>query len=209
MRAEGIRADDLSSSRSSEAEPPDAFFLPQLDAGELDALNWATRSFGGLSLRVPVATPALVEVLCDRLLEAQALHLADRPVAEIAGVVGRAVARWYDPEYPLRRLAERWIPEITGYAPEMVRRGLKRYLKTFRHDRLLRFVAQDFENPLVLDGFQPNRAGGRSRAYGPRLTSQIFAGNVPGLPAWNLISGLLVKSAALGKSASGEPLFPV
>ncbi len=209
MRTGGIGADDLSSSRSSEAGPPDAFFLPQLGAGELDALDWTTRSFGGLSLRVPVATPALIEVLCDRLLEAQALHLADRPVAEIAGVVGRTVARWYDPDYPLRCLAERWLPEVTGYAPEMVRRGLKRYLKTFRHDRLLRFVAQDFENPLVLDGFQPNRAGGRSRAYGPRLTSQIFAGNVPGLPAWNLISGLLVKSAALGKSASGEPLFPV
>lgn len=187
----------------------DGFFLPQLDAQELAALDWTTRSWDDVCLRFPVVTPDLVDRLCDRLVQAQTTHLADRPVMEVTEVLGRAVARWYDPDYPLRRLAEQLLPTITGYAPEMVRRGLKRHLKTFRHDRLLRFLAQDLENPLVLDGFAPNRAGGRSRAYGPRLTTQVFAGNVPGLPAWNLICALLVKSATLGKSASGEPLFPV
>jgi hypothetical protein len=187
----------------------EAFFLPQLGAEELKQLEWTTRCWGEVALRLPTVTPELVNRVCDRLLEAQASHLADRPVMDIADVLGRAVARWYDPEYPWRRLAEELLPAITGYAPEMVRRGLKEHLKTFRHDRLLRFLAQDFDNPLVLDGFQPNRAGGRSRVYGPRLTTQVFAGNVPGAPAWNLVCALLVKSATLGKSASGEPLFPV
>lgn len=192
---------------SSGAGAIDAFFLPQLESHELAGLEWATREAGGVTLRLPVATPELIGMLSDRLLRARAAHLADRPVMEIADVIGRAVARWYDPDHELRRLAEDLLPAITGYAPEMVRRGLKRYLKTFRHDRLLRFLAQDFDSPLVLDGFQPDRAGGRSRAYGPRLITQIFAGNVPGLPAWNLICALLVKSATLGKSAGGEPLF--
>ncbi|HET7327409.1 MAG TPA: acyl-CoA reductase [Nocardioidaceae bacterium] len=187
----------------------DGFFLPQLSQAELAELRWVTRPMAGLTLRLPVVTPQLVDRVCTGLLGAQARQLAERPVMEVAEVVGRAVARWYDPDYPWRRLAEETLPAITGYAPEMVRRGLKDHLKTFRHDRLLRFLAQDFDNPLVLDGFQPNRAGGRSRAYGPRLTTQIFAGNVPGLPAWNLVCALLVKSATLGKSASGEPLFPV
>lgn len=194
-------------------EVVDGFFLPQLTAAELAGLAWTTRTIGSgaaeVELRFPVVTTQLVELLSDRLLQAQAARLAERPVMEIVEVVGRAVARWYDPDYPQRRLAERLLPQLTGYSPEMVGRGLKEHLKTFRSDRLLRFVAQDFDNPLVLDGFQPNRAGGQSRAYGPRLITQIFAGNVPGLPAWNLICGLLVKSATLGKSASGEPLFPV
>ena len=187
----------------------DAFFLPQLDAAELAALEWTTRPVGAVALRFPVVTPQLVEQLCDRLLQAQLEELAERPVMDVLEVLGRAVARWYDPCCPQRRLAEELLPQITGYAPEMVRRGLKEHLKTFRRDRLLRFLAQDFDNPLVLDGFQPNRAGGRSRAYGPRLTTQFFAGNVPGLPAWNLVCAFLVKSASLGKSAAGEPLFPV
>ncbi|SDY57760.1 Acyl-CoA reductase (LuxC) [Modestobacter sp. DSM 44400] len=202
--------DDLDSSR---AEVLDSFFLPQLTAPELGGLTWVTRRVdgggGAVLLRSPVLTPDVVELVCDRLLAAQAAVLADRPVMDIAEVVGRAVARWYDPDHPGRRLAERLLPQITGYAPDMVRRGLKDHLKTFRADRLLRFLAADFDNPLVLDGFQPNRAGGRSRAFGPRLTTQVFAGNVPGLPAWNIICALLVKSATLGKSASGEPLFPV
>lgn len=191
----------------------DGFFLPQLTASELAGLEWTTRlvgsDAGSVALRMPVLDSAVVDLVCDRLLQAQSAFLADRPVTEIAEVVGRAVARWYDPEHAGRQLAERLLPQITGYAPDMVRRGLKEHLKTFRVDRLLRFVAQDFDNPLVLDGFQPNRAGGRSRAFGPRLTTQVFAGNVPGLPAWNIICALLVKSATLGKSASGEPLFPV
>ncbi|WP_160669327.1 acyl-CoA reductase [Pseudarthrobacter sp. ATCC 49987] len=187
----------------------DGFFLPQLSQAELGGLTWETRSWGGVALRMPVVTPHLTDLLCQRLLQAQADHLADRPVMDIVEALGRVIAKWANPDYLWRRQAEQLLPIMTGYAPEMVRRGLKEYLKTFRRDRLLRFLSQDFENPLVLDGFQPNRAGGRSRAYGPRLATQIFAGNVPGLPVWNLICGLLVKSATLGKSASGEPLFPV
>lgn len=187
----------------------DGFFLPQLSRDELDSLDWTTSSWGGTVLRMPVVTPELVDRVCRRLVRAQAEHLADRPVMEIVDVIARVISRWSHPDYPWRVQAEELLPAVTGYAPDMVRRGLKDYLKTFRRDRLLRFLAQDFDNPLVLDDFQPNRAGGRSRAYGPRLTTQIFAGNVPGLPVWNLVCGLLLKSATLGKSASGEPLFPV
>ena len=187
----------------------DGYFLPQLDLSELAALEWEVRDIGGVALRMPVVTPELVELVAQRLLAAQATYLSERPVMEIVEVLGRVMSRWYDPEHPGRRTAEELLPAITGYAPEMVRRGLRRYLKTFRRDRLLRFLAQDFDNPLVLDGFQPARGGGRSRAYGPRLIAQVFAGNVPGLPAWNLICGLLVKSASLGKAAADEPLFAV
>ncbi|MBG6219011.1 hypothetical protein IWX75_003499 [Arthrobacter sp. CAN_A6] len=196
---------------SPPAEGPvhDGFFLPQLSPTELHELMWETRSWGGVVLRMPVVTPPLIDLVCQRLLQAQADYLAERPVMDIVEALGRVTARWSAPDYYWRRQAEQLLPSVTGYAPDMVRRGLKDYLKTFRRDRLLRFLSQDFENPLVLDGFQPNRAGGRSQAYGPRLTTQIFAGNVPGLPVWNLICGLLVKSATLGKSASGEPLFPV
>jgi hypothetical protein len=213
-----MTADELTIKESSTGGRPmadrvlDGFFLPQLTAHELAGMQWSQRTVGTgadeIVLRCPVVTAGLIDLLCGRLLEAQAVHLAERPVMDIAESLGRAVSRWFDPGYRLRRLAEQALPVITGYAPEMVRRGLTEYLKTFRIDRLHRFLAQDLDNPLVLDGFQPTRAGGRSRAYGPRLITQVFSGNVPGLPAWNLVCSLLVKSAVLGKSASAEPLFP-
>ena len=59
----------------------------------------------------------------------------------------------------------------------------------------------------MLDGFQPLRKGGYGRAFGPALIGHVWAGNVPGLPLWSLISGLLVKSANIGKLPSAEPLM--
>ncbi len=45
------------------------------------------------------------------------------------------------------------------------------------------------------------------KAFGPRLVTHVFSGNVAGLPALSLIYALLVKSASLGKVPSEEPLF--
>ena len=185
----------------------DVSFLPQLTDAEHSALTWTTSTRGGVALQAPEPTPALVTTLTERLRDAQQTHLADRPVLDIVDALGRVQALWSDPDFPLRRTAEDALPRLTGYAPLHVRRTLRDYLTTFRRDRLLRFLAQDFPDPGVLDGFRPSPAGGRRRARGPALLTQIFAGNVPGLPAWDLVCGLLVKSASLGKPASGEPLF--
>jgi hypothetical protein len=68
-------------------------------------------------------------------------------------------------------------------------------------------VAEDFANPGILDEFQPLPKGGFARARGPDLLLHIWAGNVPGLPLWSMISGLLVKAGTIGKAPSAEPLF--
>ena len=39
------------------------------------------------------------------------------------------------------------------------------------------------------------------------FTTHIWVGNVPGLPIWSMISGLLVKAGNIGKVPSAEPLF--
>src|SRR5581483_6166949 len=121
----------------------------------------------------------------------------------------RAVSRWLDPYSRWRRLAERVLPAITGYSEPMIRKGLPGYLATFRQENLWRLLESELGDPEYLDEFRPRgRLGGYSRAYGPRLTTHVFAGNVPGLPAQSLVSALLAKAACLGKAASEEPLFP-
>jgi hypothetical protein len=59
----------------------------------------------------------------------------------------------------------------------------------------------------MLDDFQPLPKGGFGKAFGPPLLAHIWAGNVPGLPLWTQVAGLLVKSGGIGKVPTAEPLF--
>ncbi|MCB1743441.1 MAG: acyl-CoA reductase, partial [Gammaproteobacteria bacterium] len=119
-------------------------------------------------------------------------------------------ALWQDPGYPRRQHVEACLPVVTGYSAPMVKHGLDTLLAGFRADALWTLLRAELGDPRVLDAFRPRRdAGGLSRAFGPRLISHVFSGNVPGLPAWSLICALLTKSASLGKVASEEPLFAV
>ena len=185
-----------------------AAYLPGIDPADVE---WKTLSYDNAGCTVDVEVPALSEdemtALAARIRQARQENLVPRPVGEIVDIVDRAVARLLDRKDPLRRKAEELLPLVTGYDAEMVRLGLTRYLKTFRKPELKRFLAEDFTNPAILDGFQPLAKGGIGRAYGPPILAHIWAGNVPALPVWSFVAGLLVKAGNIGKVPSAEPLF--
>ena len=160
-----------------------------------------------LEVSVPVLTAKKMQAKADRVREASNRHLRRMPVAEIIDAIDRAIARLLDRNDPYRQQAEAWLPVVSGYDADMVRLGLTGFFKTFRAAQLRRFVAEDFANPAVLDGFQPAPKGGAVRAFGPDLLVHSWAGNVPALSLWSLVCGLLVKAANIGKLASAEPLF--
>ena len=160
-----------------------------------------------LEVSVPVLTAAQMQALAQRVREAADRHLRAMPVAEIIDAIDRVIARLLDRSDPFRREAEAWLPVVSGYDADMVRLGLTGFFKTFRAVQLRRFVAEDFANPAVLDGFQPAPKGGAVRAFGPDLLLHVWAGNVPALSLWSLVCGLLVKAPSIGKLASAEPLF--
>ncbi|WP_341644958.1 acyl-CoA reductase [Thauera sp. SDU_THAU2] len=160
-----------------------------------------------LEVSVPVLTAAQMQALAQRVREAADRHLRAMPMAEIIDVIDRVIARLLDRSDPFRREAEAWLPVVSGYDADMVRLGLTGFFKTFRAAQLRRFVAEDFANPAVLDGFQPAAKGGAVRAFGPDLLAHVWAGNVPALSLWSLVCGLLVKAPSIGKLASAEPLF--
>ena len=185
-----------------------AGYLPGLAAKEVE---WQTLRFGregeALEIAVPALSDAQMKALIARVSYAARSHLNTLPVARIVEIIDHAIARLLDRQDLYRQKAELLLPVITGYDAEMVRLGLTGYLKTFRKPELHRFLAEDFPNPQILDGFQPMAKGGVARAYGPNILAHIWAGNVPGLPLWSLISGLLVKAGNIGKLPSAEPLF--
>lgn len=185
-----------------------AGYLPGLGDKEV---QWHVLPFAQGDLRlevsVPVLTAAQMQALAERVRAAADRHLRNMRVAEIIDAIDRAIARLLDRNDPYRRDAETWLPVVSGYDADMVRLGLTGFFKTFRAAQLRRFVAEDFANPGVLDGFEPAPKGGAVRAFGPDLLVHSWAGNVPALSLWSLLCGLLVKAPSIGKLASAEPLF--
>ena len=182
--------------------------LPGLDPA---AIAWRETRFSAWGQSVDVALPVLssaqAQALGNHVRSHAESHLRQLPVMQIVETIDRAIARLLDRDDPYRKRAEAILPILTGYDAQMVRLALTGYLKSFRKPQLLRFLTEDFGNPLLLDGFQPRPKGGLARAVPPGLLLHVWAGNVPGLPLWSLISGLLVKAGNIGKVASAEPLM--
>ena len=176
-----------------------------------DEVQWHVLHFerdgAQLQVSVPMLTATQMQALANRVRDAADRHLRNMTVAQIIDVIDRAMARLLDRGDSYRQQAEAWLPVVSGYDADMVRLGLTGFFKTFRAAQLKRFVAEDFANPAVLDGFQPAAKGGAVRAFGPDLLAHSWAGNVPALSLWSLVCGLLVKAPAIGKLASAEPLF--
>jgi hypothetical protein len=185
-----------------------AGYLPGLDP---DTIQWEPKSYGppdaALSVLLPVLESAQIVAMAQHVRRQSAIHLKTLPVCQIVDAIDRAVVRLLDRNDPYRRKMDALLPIITGYDPEMVQLGLTGYLKTFRKPQLQRFLAEDFANPAILDCFQPLTKGGFGQAFGPDVLAHIWAGNVPGLPMWSLVAGLLVKAGNIGKVPSAEPLF--
>ncbi|QEL25020.1 acyl-CoA reductase [Bosea sp. F3-2] len=175
-----------------------------------ETLRWRKVSHSAWGESATIALPELDEAqaaaLCAHVRSNARARLKRMDTARIVAAIDAAIARLLDRAHPLRRKAEYLLPIVTGYDRETVRLGLTGYLKTFRRPQLLRFLAEDFANPAVLDGFQPTPKGGYLRAHGPELLLHVWAGNVPALSLWSLICGLLVKAGSIGKLASAEPL---
>lgn len=186
----------------------DAFHLPALPNVPTTVRSYGEGE-GAFELRVPVLTPALVREQARALAVAREGGLEHRPVAEIVAVIDRVGARLLDPADELRITAQRALPALTRYSPEMIRRVLDRMAADWRAEPLTELLRAEFGDPGVLDGFRPNARGrGRVAAFGPRLAAHVFSGNVPGVAVTSIIRSLLVKAATLGKTASGEPLLP-
>lgn len=134
--------------------------------------------------------------------------LRSMPVADIVAAIDRAAERWCDRGWPARIAARDHAVMATGFSPEAVDRSFDVELRNYRAESLWRALRRELGNPAVLDGPCADRElAGATMAIGPRVTLEIFTGNVPGLPALSIVRALMTKSAVIAKVASGEPTF--
>ena len=159
-------------------------------------------------LKVPLVTRAFVEVLADYLKKQREAYLAKLPLERIIQVLDKASRLWLDPDYPPRRLALKTIPAVTGFSPEVVAASIDVEMESSLADDIWRALEDEIINPLYLDDFQYSKQlDGFRRAFGPELLVSFFSENIPALPHLLFMRAALVKSACLGKVASGEPTF--
>lgn len=184
-------------------------------AGHLPGLNhqavkWHDLAPGDPALtgiEVPLLDSDQIQTVMRTVRRQTDEHLRTMSLSDIITRLDVAIGRLLDPEDPARRTLEHWLPRVCGLDADMVRLNLNRYLKTFRTQGLHRFVAEDLPNPKVLDELQPLVKGGWAQAMGPDPLVHLWAGNVPALPLWSLVCGLLAKAANVGKLSSAEPVF--
>ncbi len=186
----------------------DCFWLPGLQEG--DVTTWETRELGDVGIRWPVLRPEALRRVLAAIADARQGELARAPVADIVAAIDAAAARLADPADPLRATAEAALPPVTGYSPPMVRLVLDRMAADWRAPALERLLRAELGDPAVLDGFAPGSGAGARRlvrATGPQLAFHVFAGNVPGVAVTSIVRSLLLRSATLGKTTSGEPVL--
>lgn len=161
----------------------------------------------GHRLEVPVLDIPALQALCAHLRGPGRLALRALPVRAIVEAIDATIQELLDPASEAHQTLQHWLPLSTGFSAEMVRLNLNATLRTYRAPQLQRFLAEDLGGADLLDGFAPRVNGGLCRAEGAALVSHVWAGNVPGLPLWSLVSGLLVKAGNLGKVSAGEPVL--
>ena len=175
-----------------------------------EELAWHTLEYrendSRLEVKVPILTPAQMLTVTQSVKNACNAQIKTMDVSEIVRVIDQAILRLLDVNNEDRKRIDTLLPIATGMDATMLRLNFSQYLQTFRALQLHRFIAEDFSNPKMLDEFQPRITGGWTKAVGAELITHIWAGNVPGLPLWSLISGLLVKSGTIGKVSSAEPI---
>ncbi|OMP66043.1 acyl-CoA reductase [Domibacillus epiphyticus] len=185
-----------------------AGYLPCIGEEEVETKILTFQKNGkSIEVEVPLLTTEQMNKVIETVKKASTDILKSFSTSEIVTIIDRAIERLLDRNSLYRQKAEELLPIVTGYDEEIIRLGLTAYLKTFRKHELQRFLVEDLGNPVLLDDFQPRVKGGFSKAIGPTLITHIWSGNVPALPLWSLISGLLVKAGNIGKAPSSEPLF--
>lgn len=158
-------------------------------------------------IRHPLLTEADLRDQCRRLLHARS-KLRERTTTETVASLAASAGRLQ--QGPLREQALALLPFTTGYSAAMAERVLDRMAADWRRDALLELVRVDLGSADALDDYSERPGENRAvLAVGPALTFNVFSGNVPGVAVTALVRCLLVGSAVLGKTASGEPVLPV
>lgn len=139
-------------------------------------------------------------------------YLSGRSTLSLMATLAEAASLWRSPEYSLRQLALAADPNMTGFPPATLARGLDTFFGQVSLESLQKLVLQEVGHARRLDDFCAVRAEHESdraaMARGPEYVVHIAAGNLPVPVFASMILSVLTRSAQLVKCASGASLLP-
>jgi hypothetical protein len=186
----------------------DGFYLPRaLAAGVETAVHRFGPAHDAVAIRLPVFQPADVTRWIEGLRRARAEHLAERPIGEILRPIERVIARHLDPKDRRRRALVQAILESGRFSAPMVERALDDAFEPLARGGLRKWIASELGSVSALDRPVPTREGVLRRAVGPEWMFQVYAGNVPAVPVWPMLTALVLKSALFAKTSAQEPVL--
>ena len=185
-----------------------AFYLP---LGLEEGLETTVQRFGpaheALELHLPVVQNEDLLRWIDVLREARATNLATRPIQEILRSLDRVARRYLDPRDSARREAVESLAAFGQFTPPMLEQSIEDAFRPLARGGLSRWIAAELGSAAMLDRPAEDAKGHLRRAHGPEWMLQIYAGNVPMLPVWPIVSSLVLKAALLAKTSAREPIF--
>jgi len=165
-------------------------------------------------LRTPILTSEIVKEIILDLRKQREQYLLTSEIPTILDTIDTVTERWLDPMYKGRQIAQKLLPLITGFSPEMIKTwGFGRFLSILKKENFPIFNKLNHEN------FQDFSAHGDGwvKAYGtheithsnpdPALIGHICAGNIVGIGAIEIIIDKLIDAATWVKPPSEEPIF--
>jgi hypothetical protein len=148
-------------------------------------------------------TPTLITEACQQLRRNRQQYLLPRSTSSIIQLLDSIGREWLQSDSEFRALALEQGPAKTGFGRRTLENGLDTFFTQLTAENLEKLVTQELGNVNRLDEFQDS-----AFARGPQLLLHIGAGNIPNSILFDMVLGLLTRSAQFVKCASGQSFIP-
>jgi hypothetical protein len=189
------------------------FWSPTFDLEK--TLQYTYEDIGsGITLKKPLITQDACATIIEGIKNARRDYLKTHDIPAVLDTIGKVNDHWMDPQYTGRQLAREILPTVTGFSVQMIESwGFGQFFTTLKKENLPVFgklQPQNFKEFTKLgDGLA--KAYGRPHVthsnYDPEVIGHICAGNILGLPAFEIVMDKLVDAATWLKVPTEEPVF--
>jgi hypothetical protein len=167
-----------------------------------------------VTLKKPVLTITALDTIIKGIKQARQEYLLTHDIPAVLDTIGKVNDNWMNPGYRGRKKAREVLPVVTGFSVQMIESwGFDQFFSTMKKENLPLFgkiEPTQYKEFLKLgDGLV--KAYGKPHIihsnYQPEVIGHICAGNIMGLPAFEIVMDKLVDAATWVKVSSDEPVF--